>query len=198
VITARKLFNWAVEENDKGNPFPVSNTATSATALPAAAATSAVTSSMSTSAIPYADSTCISSTLLRMFITEACPAVATLKQIMVSGFPTSQHLQTLLPRLMPFIEVVHLRELSAAAHSSIPAALPAASLSLPPSLLIYRFYVPQHTSSRLITTEPCTRLVSAFPSFSPNHHISSQQIHGTCMGFQLHLCMLSVTLAGWI
>jgi len=24
VITARKLFNWAVEENDKGNPFPVS------------------------------------------------------------------------------------------------------------------------------------------------------------------------------
>lgn len=25
VITARKLFNWAVEENDKGNVFPVSN-----------------------------------------------------------------------------------------------------------------------------------------------------------------------------
>jgi hypothetical protein len=24
VITARKLFNWAVQENDKGNPFPVS------------------------------------------------------------------------------------------------------------------------------------------------------------------------------
>jgi hypothetical protein len=25
VITARKLFNWAVQENDKGNPFPVSD-----------------------------------------------------------------------------------------------------------------------------------------------------------------------------
>lgn len=26
VITARKLFNWAVEENDKGNPFPIHGT----------------------------------------------------------------------------------------------------------------------------------------------------------------------------
>jgi hypothetical protein len=27
VITARKLFNWAVAENDKGNPFPVGGAA---------------------------------------------------------------------------------------------------------------------------------------------------------------------------
>eukprot|EP00878_Enallax_costatus_P015279 GHUV01015998.1.p1 GENE.GHUV01015998.1~~GHUV01015998.1.p1 ORF type:complete len:381 (+),score=77.51 GHUV01015998.1:217-1359(+) len=26
VITARKLFNWALEENDKGNPFPIHGT----------------------------------------------------------------------------------------------------------------------------------------------------------------------------